>query len=103
MPSPPQVAVGITQEAAAVTTTATNRECRDHDRRDDEYPHARIYFVTVAGPTSAIQPRRITDLHRAPTAVAQASPLLSTLAIAVIVFQLRVVTGTPKSRSSVPR
>lgn len=31
-------------------------------------------------------------------------PLLpSTLAIAVMVFQLRVVTGTPKSRSIVPR
>jgi hypothetical protein len=31
-------------------------------------------------------------------------PLLpSTLAIAVMVFQLRVVTGTPKSRSNVPR
>jgi hypothetical protein len=29
--------------------------------------------------------------------------LLSTLAIAVMVFQLRVVTGTPKSRSNVPR
>src|SRR5712691_8904469 len=27
----------------------------------------------------------------------------STLAIAVMVFQLRVVTGTPKSRSNVPR
>jgi hypothetical protein len=27
----------------------------------------------------------------------------TTLAIAVIVFQLRVVTGTPKSRSRVPR
>ena len=30
-------------------------------------------------------------------------PVLSTLAIAVMVFQLRVVTGTPKSRSNVPR
>ena len=31
-------------------------------------------------------------------------PLLpSALAIAVMVFQLRVVTGTPKSRSNVPR
>jgi hypothetical protein len=27
----------------------------------------------------------------------------STLAIAVMVFQLRVVTGTPKSRSNMPR
>ena len=33
----------------------------------------------------------------------QLCPLLSTLAIAVMVFQLRVVTGTPKSRSRVPR
>ena len=31
------------------------------------------------------------------------SPALNTLAIAVMVFQLRVVTGTPKSRSNVPR
>src|SRR5258705_10253656 len=31
------------------------------------------------------------------------SPLPKTLAIAVMVFQLRVVTGTPKSRSNVPR
>jgi hypothetical protein len=30
-------------------------------------------------------------------------PLPSTLAIAVMVFQLRVVTGIPKSRSNVPR
>jgi len=28
---------------------------------------------------------------------------LAALAIAVMVFQLRVVTGTPKSRSNVPR
>ena len=33
----------------------------------------------------------------------QAGPLSSTLAIAAIVFQLRVVTGTPKSRSNVLR
>jgi hypothetical protein len=32
-----------------------------------------------------------------------APPLPKTLAIAVMVFQLRVVTGTPKSRSNVPR
>jgi len=35
--------------------------------------------------------------------VDQIPPLPSTLAIAVMVFQLRVVTGTPKSRSNVPR
>lgn len=35
--------------------------------------------------------------------VDQAPSLPSTLAIAVMVFQLRVVTGTPKSRSIVPR
>ena len=35
--------------------------------------------------------------------VDQVPPLPSTLAIAVMVFQLRVVTGTPKSRSNVPR
>ena len=35
--------------------------------------------------------------------VDQVLPLPSTLAIAVMVFQLRVVTGTPKSRSNVPR
>jgi len=33
----------------------------------------------------------------------QGAPFSSTLAIAVMVFQLRVVTGTPKSRSRVPR
>ena len=33
----------------------------------------------------------------------QVAPLPSTLAIAVMVFQLRVVTGTPKSPSNVPR
>jgi hypothetical protein len=31
------------------------------------------------------------------------APVPSTLAIAVMVFQLRVVTGTPKSRSNLPR
>jgi hypothetical protein len=35
--------------------------------------------------------------------VDQVPRLPSTLAIAVMVFQLRVVTGTPKSRSNVPR
>ena len=35
--------------------------------------------------------------------VDQVRPLPSTLAIAVRVFQLRVVTGTPKRRSNVPR
>jgi hypothetical protein len=35
--------------------------------------------------------------------VDQVLPLPSTLAIAVMVFQLRVVAGTPKSRSNVPR
>ena len=35
--------------------------------------------------------------------VDQVPPLPSTLAIAVMVFQLRVVTGTPKSRSNLAR
>jgi hypothetical protein len=35
--------------------------------------------------------------------VDQVPPLPSTLTIAVIVLQLRVVTGTPKSRSNAPR
>lgn len=33
----------------------------------------------------------------------QVAPLFSTLAIAAMVFQLRVVAGTPKTRSNVPR
>jgi hypothetical protein len=35
--------------------------------------------------------------------VAQDPPPLSTLEIVVMVFQLRVVAGTPKIRSTVPR
>ena len=75
-------------------------------------------FAAGCPPNVAVQPRR---LMIAPAADGcnrllgsssrrgslrfggQAPTLPKTLVIAVIVFQLRVVTGTPKSRSSVPR
>ena len=52
--------------------------------------------VVVPNATNSLDHRSIRTHHHA-------GPSTNTLAIAVMVFQFRVVTGTPKSRSNVPR
>ncbi len=59
-----------------------------------------LYSLTARGFENRSTSRR---RYVALNLVDQVPPLPSTLAIAVMVFQLRVVTGTPKSRSNVPR
>ena len=80
---------------------------------------ARLFFrdaratcaARSAPPPSARQLQRLVGQQVLPTIFESQSvlddhyfgSLSSTFAIAVMVFQLRVVTGTPKTRSNVPR
>jgi len=63
-----------------------------------------MYCSTLAPKAEATSStRKHSSSQNTGSAVDQVPPLPSTLAITVMVFQLRVVTGTPKSRSNVPR
>jgi len=62
-----------------------------------------ISELPLKRPTGCSGERKVVWMSGDGSPVDQVPPLSSTLAIAVMVFQLRVVTGTPKSRSNVPR